>query len=199
FTPAHAGGEAGDFGAVAGTVTLDGRRVDVSARASAEEIERAAPWPRLRAALQLDRTTALNVTVGLAGGEASGFLCRAGRHVDVVAARASLGPPASCLERATLEVELAGGEGLSVEAVAVHELSVVPGRGRRMSGPAVARDGGASRPAASFSGRWLTSRPRRRSRDDWPTRSSARGSRMPSAGPSRTGSTLRRAPPTTST
>ena len=129
FTPAHAGGEAGDFGAVAGTVTLDGRRVDVSATAFAEEIERAAPWPRLRAALQLDRTTALNVTVGLAGGEASGFLCRAGRHVDVVAARASLGPPASCLERVTLEVELAGGERLSVEAVAVHELPVVRSRG----------------------------------------------------------------------
>ena len=129
FTPAHTGGEVGDFGTVAGTVALDGQRVDVSATAFAEDTERAAPWPRLRAALQLDRTTALNVTVGLAGGEAMGFLCRGGRHVDVVAARASLGPPASPLERVTLEVELAGGERICVETAAVHELPVVRSRG----------------------------------------------------------------------
>ena len=129
FTAAHTGGEAGDFGAVAGTVTLDGRRVDVAASAFAEDVERAAPWPRLRAALQLDRETALDVTVGLAGGKATGFLCRAGRHVEVVAARVSLGPPAARLARVTLELDLAGGERLGVEAVAVHELPVVRSRG----------------------------------------------------------------------
>ena len=129
FTPAHAGGEASEFGSVAGTVALGGRRVDISATAFAEDRERPGPWPRLRAALQLDRTTALSLTLGLAGQEAAGFLCRAGRHVDVTAARASLGPAAAPLERVTLEVELAGGERLRVATAAVHELPVIRSRG----------------------------------------------------------------------
>jgi len=49
--------------------------------------------------------------------------------VDVVAARVSLGPPPSCLEHVGLDVELAGGERLSVEAAAVHQLPVVRSRG----------------------------------------------------------------------
>ncbi|TMA64355.1 MAG: hypothetical protein E6J68_10355 [Deltaproteobacteria bacterium] len=129
FTPAHAGSEAGEFGSVAGTVALDGRHVELSATAFAEDDERPGPWPRLRAALQLDRTTALSLTLGLAGQEVTGFLCRAGRHVGVTAARASLGPPAAPLERVTLEVEVAGGERICVEVSAVHELPVVRSRG----------------------------------------------------------------------
>src|SRR5439155_1728827 len=80
FTPAHACGETGSFGTVAGSVVLDGRRIEMSATAFAEDAERAGPWPRVRVALRLDPTTALNVTVGLDGRDATGFLCRAGTH-----------------------------------------------------------------------------------------------------------------------
>src|SRR5439155_10893537 len=89
FTAAHAGAAAGEFGSVAGTVALDGRRVELSAVAFAEDAEQPGPWPRLRAALQLDGTTALSLTLGLAGQEVTGFLCRAGLHVVVTADRAS--------------------------------------------------------------------------------------------------------------
>jgi len=85
------------------------------------------------------------VTVGLAKGEATGFLCRAGRHVGVVTAHANLGPPPSPLGRVTLEVELAGGERLRVETAAVHELPVVRSRGPsavRVVFAACAVDGG---------------------------------------------------------
>src|SRR5438067_8463418 len=47
--------------------TLFRSHVELSATAFAEDDERPGPWPRLRAALQLDRTTALSLTLGLAG------------------------------------------------------------------------------------------------------------------------------------
>ena len=129
FTPAHACGETGSFGTVAGSVVLDGRRIEMSATAFAEDAERAGPWPRVRVALRLDRTTALNVTVGLDGRDATGFLCRAGTHAAVTAARVRLGPPPAPLAHLALEVEIDGGERVSVDTSVVHELPVVRSRG----------------------------------------------------------------------
>jgi len=69
------------------------------------------------------------VTLGLDGSAASGFVCRDGRHVAVVAGRAVLADTASPLAQLRLDVELADGERLSVEARAVHRLPVIRARG----------------------------------------------------------------------
>ncbi len=120
FVPGHAAQAGGDFGAVAGEVVLDGARSAVAGRAFREEGSAPAPWPRVRAALDLGDGRALALTVGVADGTASGFLCRDGAHVAVVAARAAPGGDAI-----GFEVELACGERLRVTAFPVHRLPVV--------------------------------------------------------------------------
>ncbi|HZP40313.1 MAG TPA: hypothetical protein VFD84_02245 [Candidatus Binatia bacterium] len=125
FVPRHAGGaEPGDFGRLAGEATLDGTRFAVDAVAFGEGGAAPAPWPRVRLALHLGADRALVATIAIPSGEAQGFLCRAGAHVGVAAARVTLdadvGPRA-----VVVELRLADGERLRIEARALHRLPVV--------------------------------------------------------------------------
>src|SRR5581483_6093828 len=83
-----------------------------------------APWPRVRLALHLGADRALVATIAIPSGEAQGFLCRAGAHGGVAAARVTLdadvGPRA-----VVVELRLADGERLRIEARALHRLPVV--------------------------------------------------------------------------
>src|SRR5439155_792131 len=72
----------------------------------------------------------LALTLGLHGGEASGFLCRDGRHVAVAAAHAALGPADAPLAHVGLELELVDGRRLRIAARALHRLPVIRARGR---------------------------------------------------------------------
>jgi hypothetical protein len=127
FTPAHSAGANGDFGSVRGSVTLAGETFALDGPAYAEEGAMAGPWPRLRVAFQLDASTNLALTIGLSDGQVSGFLCRHGAHEPVARARAVLGPPEAPLADVALDLELAGGEHLRLEARALHTLPVVRG------------------------------------------------------------------------
>ena len=130
FTAAHAQQGGGEFGAVTGSVALDGVRQSVVAHAFAEEGAPAGPWPRLRAALDLGDGGSLALTLGLPGGQASGFVCRDGRHVAVAAARATFGPADAPLAHVTLDVDLADAGRLRVVARALHSLPVIRAGGR---------------------------------------------------------------------
>jgi len=130
FAPAHAPDGTAEFGTVTGSVALGGVRHPVTARGFAEDGAPAGPWPRLRAALDLGDGASLALTLGLRGGEASGFLCRDGRHVAVAAAHAALGPADAPLARVGLELELADGRRLRIAARALHCLPVIRARGR---------------------------------------------------------------------
>ena len=130
FAPGHAHDGAAEFGTVRGSVVLDGVRHPVAARGFAEDGAPAGPWPRLRAALDLGGGASLALTLGLHGGEASGFLCRDGRHVAVAAARAALGPADAPLAHVGLELALTDGHRLRIEAHALHRLPVIRARGR---------------------------------------------------------------------
>jgi hypothetical protein len=127
FTPAHPPAGNGDFGRVDGRVTLDGERFSLTGPAYAEEGTGPGPWPRLRVAFQLDPSTAVAVTVGLADGHASGYVCRNGTHDAVTVARSALGPPDAPLARFGLELELASGERVALEIHATHSLPVIRG------------------------------------------------------------------------
>jgi hypothetical protein len=69
------------------------------------------------------------VTVGLDGGSASGFVCGADGHVAVTAARVVLGGNDAPADRVALDVELADGRRLRIDAHAVHRLPVVRNAG----------------------------------------------------------------------
>jgi hypothetical protein len=144
--PAHTAGGDADFGRARGRVTVDGARIDIAGDAFVETGAGGGPWPRFRAALRLDDETSVSCTLGLDGGAASGFLCRAGLHVPVVAGRAALGPPDAAFDRVRLDLELEGGERLQLGAQAVHVLPVVRARGTvpvRVAFAACRLDGGA--------------------------------------------------------
>ena len=130
FSPRHAPDDTAEFGTVTGSVALDDVREPVTAHGFAEDGTPAGPWPRLRAALELDDGASLALTIGLPGGQTSGFLCRDARHVPVVAARAALGPADAPLARVTLEVELADGGRLRLAVRALQCLPVIRARGR---------------------------------------------------------------------
>src|SRR5207302_781618 len=100
-----------------------------TASAFAEDGAPAGPWPRLRAALDRGGGASLALTLGLHGGEASGFLCRDGRHVAVAAAHAALGPADAPLAHVGLELELVDGRRLRIAARALPRLPVIRARG----------------------------------------------------------------------
>jgi hypothetical protein len=120
--------DSGSFGRVSGAVVLDGVAVPVDGRGFTEAGVPAGPWPRLRTALWLggDR---LALTLALRDGGVSGVLHRDGTCLPVLAARATLGEPDAPLARLALELELAGGERVRVEADAVVRVPVVRARG----------------------------------------------------------------------
>ena len=124
FAPHHDGDE---FGRVTGTAVLDGHPVDLSGRGFTPRGGGQGPWPRLRLALQLGSHARLSVTVALDGSEASGVLCRDGHHQAVRGATVSLGDPADPLTGGAVDVELEGGERLTVRPDVVHRLPVVRG------------------------------------------------------------------------
>ena len=130
FAPGHAHEGPAEFGTVTGSVALERARHPVTASAFAEDGAPAGPWPRLRAALDLGGGASLALTLGLPGGEASGFLCRDGRHVAVAAAHAALGPADAPLAHVGLELELVDGRRLRIAARALHRLPVIRARGR---------------------------------------------------------------------
>ena len=130
FAPRHAHDGTAEFGTITGSVALDGVLEPVTARGFVEDGTPAGPWPRLRAALDLGDGARLALTLGLPGGQASGFLCRDGRHIAVAAARAALGPAEAPLARVTLELELADGSRRRLAARALHRLPVIRARGR---------------------------------------------------------------------
>jgi hypothetical protein len=118
-------GAGSEFGAVTGLVTLDGARTTVAGCGFTAHGASPAPWPRLRAALHLGEDAALAVTLGLATGAATGFLCRRGRHVPVAGAQATLPAPEAAPARIELDVELADGQRLRVTARVLDRLPVV--------------------------------------------------------------------------
>ena len=124
FAPHHDGDE---FGQVTGTAVLDGHPLDLSGRGFTPRGGGPGPWPRLRLALQLGSHARLSVTVALDGSEASGVLCRDGRHQAVRGATVSLGDPADPLTGGAVDIELEGGERLTVRPDVVHRLPVVRG------------------------------------------------------------------------
>jgi hypothetical protein len=126
FTRDDAGEPAG-FGRVAGTVVLDGRRLDL--RGSGFAVEGTVPlvWPRLRTAVRLPDGTAVSVVVGLHDGGATGFVEDAiGRHAIATAA-VDTGDPAAPLEAFGLELITVNGRRLRLRGSAVHRLPVVRG------------------------------------------------------------------------
>jgi hypothetical protein len=129
FSPGHADGGAAEFGAVSGSVSLDGAHQAVAARGFGETGNPGGPWPRLRAALDLGGGAHLALTLALPAGEASGFLCRDRRHVPVTAARVALGPAAAPLADIALDLELGDGGRLRVGAHALHSLPVIRNAG----------------------------------------------------------------------
>jgi hypothetical protein len=155
FLPHHPNRARADFGVVSGAVTLDGTHHAIAAAGFLEEGTASDPWPRLRAALGLGDGASVAVTVGLDGAGATGFLCRDGRHVTIVAARARLGPPDAPFERMTLDLELTDGARLSFAARAIHRLPVIRARGGapiRLEFAACGIDGG---PAPSCPAGWF--------------------------------------------
>jgi hypothetical protein len=150
FAPNHPMCGSAEFGAVSGTVTLDGTPRAVNARGFAEHAAGPGAWPRLRVAVALGEGTGLALTLGLESGETSGFLCRGGRHVAVTAARATLGAASAPLDHVSLELELADGERLSLTVRATHRLPVIRARGAapvRIDFAACRLDGQAEGPA----------------------------------------------------
>ena len=127
FRPVHAAREGGDFGRVEGVARLDRERTALAGGAFHENGGAFGPWPRLRAAFQLPDGAGLVLTIALADGSARGHLCRGGAHATVRAARYELG---ASLERIALDVELADGERLRVDATPRHRLPVI-----RTAGP----------------------------------------------------------------
>jgi hypothetical protein len=127
FVPAHAGGAGAEFGAVRGTAVLDGRRLGIDGQGFTTRGDGPGLWPRVRASLTIGDGTWLALTVGLADGASTGFLCHDGRHRPVVRARTRLGSSDDPLEGFSLEVELEGGDHLLVEPEPVHRLPVVRG------------------------------------------------------------------------
>jgi hypothetical protein len=132
-TPAHgtASRDDGDFGRITGVTVLDGERTSIAGGAFREEGGAFGPWPRLRAALHLPDGAGLSLTIALADGSARGYLCRGGGHSAVRKASYELG---STHDRVRLEVELAGGERLRVDATPLHRLPVI-----RTAGPVPVR------------------------------------------------------------
>jgi hypothetical protein len=126
FTPFRDGG---GFGAVVGRATIDGTVHALGDEGFADDATGAGPWPRLRVAVRVADGVHLAVSVGLAGGATSGFVCRHGRHVAIVSARAVIARSESPLDRVTLEMELADGERLVVATRAIHRLPVIRARG----------------------------------------------------------------------
>jgi hypothetical protein len=114
-----------EFGRAAGTALIDGSPLALDGDAFFADEEAGGPWPRLRAAFRVGPRDAIAVTLGLADGEASGFLCRAGVHVPIAAGRVVLGADGAPLDRFRLSLELASGERLEVEAHAVQRLPVI--------------------------------------------------------------------------
>lgn len=133
FTTAVPPGDrpAGCFGTVAGRVRVAGTPFTVDGSGFYEESAPAGPWPRLRAQLELGAHAGLALTLGLADGQVTGSLRRAGCRVAVVAARAGLGPDDAPLARVDLDVDLADGQHVAVRARALHRLPVIRGRGPR--------------------------------------------------------------------
>jgi hypothetical protein len=127
FQPDHLAGEAGDFGGVTGTLTLDGVTRAIEARGFCDAGDVPAPWPRVRAALHWGGG-GLSVTIGLDDGSASGFYCGAGGHVAVKAATARLDPTGDGWEAIALDVELTDGDHVRLRANVVHRLPVVRAR-----------------------------------------------------------------------
>jgi hypothetical protein len=128
FVASHPNGSgAADFGTVRGKVTLDGRTLPLDGRGFASGGAGAAPWPRVRAALDLGGGDGLSVMVDLRTSGASGFLCRGGEHLPIVSAKARLGRSDDPLSTLVLDVELAGGEHLELRPEPVHRLPVVRG------------------------------------------------------------------------
>src|SRR5262249_13745615 len=115
------------FGIVRGRATLDGRALSLDGRGFASAGAGATPWPRVRASLDLGGGDRLSLLIDLATSDASGFLCRARRHLAGVSARAQPGPSAGPLSSFALEVEIAGGERLALRPEPVHRLPVVRG------------------------------------------------------------------------
>jgi hypothetical protein len=133
FRPAHpvSGHHGGDFGRVAGAVVLDGQRTAITGGAFHEDGGAFGPWPRLRAAFQLPDGAGLVLTIALADGSAHGHLCRRGAHAAVRTARYQLG---EAHEHVALDVELADGERLRLQATPCHRLPVI-----RTAGPTPVR------------------------------------------------------------
>lgn len=129
FTADEPGPTGGAFGQVRGRAVVAGASWPLTGHGFAEEGAPPALWPRLRAAFRLGDTTQLALTLALQGGEATGFVSRRGEHIAVATARATLGPPASPLDRIALELELVSGERMQVAARAIHRLPVVRVRG----------------------------------------------------------------------
>jgi len=150
FVPHHADRSGGDFGAVSGVVVLDGARHPIATNGFLDDGAAPSPWPRLRAALELADGARLALTVGLDGGQASGFLCRGAEHVAVATARATLGDADAPLDPVRIDLELADGTKLRVTAHAMHRLPVIRARGGapiRLEFAACRVDGGGAAPA----------------------------------------------------
>jgi hypothetical protein len=123
--PARTGGP--EFGVVRGRVTLDGRTLELDGRGFASAGGVAAPWPRVRVALDLGAGMRLSLMLDLGTSVATGFLCRGDEHVPIVRASAQIGHGDDPLTGFGLDVELAGGQHLEVQPRPVHRLPVVRG------------------------------------------------------------------------
>jgi hypothetical protein len=128
FAPDHPECAVAGFGRVSGRAIVGDVTHALDGDGFAEDDGFAGPWPRVRTAMRLADDTSVAVTVGLDGRDASGFVCRAGRHVPVSAARATVTAPDAALEGVALELELESGEQLRLMLRTIHRLPVVRSR-----------------------------------------------------------------------
>ena len=127
FVAAHADDEGGAFGAVTGALRVGDVETPIAAHGFAAPAAAPTPWPRLRATLRLGDRAALALVVATAEARASGFVWDGSRRVAVAGATARLGSDAAPLDGLGLDVRLADGSGLHVDAEPVHRLPVVRG------------------------------------------------------------------------
>ncbi|HLY37965.1 MAG TPA: hypothetical protein VKU61_08015 [Candidatus Binatia bacterium] len=128
FAPDHPECAVAGFGRVSGRAIVGDVTHALDGDGFAEDDGFSGPWPRVRTAMRLADGTSVAVTVGLDGRDASGFVCRNGRHDPVSAARAEVTAPDAALEAVALDVELESGERLRVALRTIHRLPVVRSR-----------------------------------------------------------------------
>jgi hypothetical protein len=128
FAPDHPECALAGFGRVSGRAIVGDVTHALDGDGFAEDDGFAGPWPRVRTATRLADGTSVAVMVGLDGRDASGFVCRDGRHVPVSAARVTVTAPDAALEAVALDVELESGERLRIALRTIHRLPVVRAR-----------------------------------------------------------------------